>query len=49
MQHKINKLNEDYRQELSTKFLDISAKMRELVANLETRTLSFSDSGDMRP
>lgn len=48
MQSKINKLNEDYRQELSRKYFDISTQMRELLANLETRTLSFQDPGDTR-
>ncbi|MFO7860884.1 MAG: B12-binding domain-containing radical SAM protein [Desulfosalsimonas sp.] len=45
MQHKINKLNTDYQDELRRKYLELSAQMRDMLASLEIRTLSSPDSG----
>lgn len=46
MQHKINKLNTDYQDELRRRYLELSAQMRDMLATLEIRTLSSPDSGD---
>ncbi|MBS3733229.1 MAG: DUF4070 domain-containing protein, partial [Desulfobacterales bacterium] len=46
MQHKINKLHEDYRGELTRKYADMSMQMRDMLANMENRLLSLQMKTD---
>ncbi len=46
MQHKINKLHEDYRGELTRKYADMSAQMRDMLAAMENRLLSLQMKTD---
>ncbi|MFP4650059.1 MAG: B12-binding domain-containing radical SAM protein [Desulfobacterales bacterium] len=47
MQHRINKLHYDSRAELSRKYLEISAQMRDMLTSLENRTLMTRQGKDL--
>ena len=47
MQYNINKINADYRYELSQKYVELSRKMREKLTNFEAMVLGTADSSRM--